>query len=272
MKTVQQYVAFEVASARLAWQRTCDAWSFTVGHIPIYFSGVASGILVLWLRQSDAAAVTELTQLPWTVLGMVLPFLGTLAWQIIAAPYRLYRAERLHCNRLTAELSTVKAPALECRVAIENAIESISGVLNPPKIPAKYIKVGVRSKGAEIQDCRASIVGIRRYFNEQESQPQILDPIFLRWSTQGEQAITLRPGVERFFDIMSCDERGGKLKLGHDVMRPLSFEGFLDAVGTYVIDLAIESSSPTKFLKVELVWNGNWNEVSARELAGRVDT
>jgi len=108
---------------------------------------------------------------------------------------------------------------------------------------------------------------MRRITNGIEVTPPVLDPIFLRWSTHGEDIITVRSGVPRYFDILSCNERDNRLKFGNDVLVPLSLTGFLDSVGTYIFSIAIENDGPTKELTVEISWNGNCSEITAREIA-----
>lgn len=242
-------------------------WLLDLRGFPLWLLGVAIPLVAVAIVSGTHQAEVEGRILLISLVVSAGFFALTLIFQVAISPYRLYREAANERDQLKRELDRLRVSVLACAVVVEEA-DAWPMTIGGGRKLAKYVKVKVTAKTREVKNCRPSITSIRRIIGNVEDVPAVFEPVFLRWSAAGEEVIEIRPGVDRYFDVVLFAEAGGPMR-PRDVKWSQSLNGLFDSIrGTYVFVfvVAIESDGPTQKLGIEVVWNGNWKEVSARQI------
>ena len=261
------YWQFELAVLRSAWYRACEAWSFKSKHIPAYLLSASSGLAVLAYWRGAAAMSAELPVIGSALAGVAFLFLLTMGWQMAVGPYRLYRASQKQTAELRKQLDVLSTPAIECFAAlVEDSVETILNVANPPRIPAKYIKVGVRALSPTVRSCAPFIKAMSRHTADGSViRAAFNDPMPLRWSSHTAFEVDVQSVLPRYFDVLSCSKQRDFLSLCGEIPRPVKLMGFFKEQGTYSINIVVVSRDSQAHPEIEILvdWKGSWETVTA---------
>jgi uncharacterized membrane protein YccC len=100
---MDRYLDFELATARDAWSRTWNylkpKWENWPRELAIFLAGSS---LTWWLQGGGQVVSTISKSFIGGALAIVLVFVLLLSWNFVAAPYRLWRAEKVASAAFTA--------------------------------------------------------------------------------------------------------------------------------------------------------------------------
>jgi hypothetical protein len=250
--------AFNVTRA-VFWEQYGKAW------LLLYFG--LGGIAVYRTLDETASIRSEIKSWGTPLMtGAILIIVLFVAVYWFSA-YRIWRGDQKKLSEQANELGDIKEHRLECfDVAAHVSEHKIRDTIAPIYTAARYIKVGIRSRGARVHRCRAYLTHVSEIFPEGSLEVSNFDAIELKWSLGGHLEVDIPDNFDRFFDVLCCDEPENKLKLCAGVVSPIRMRGFFDknpATFKLVVKV-ISDDAPTLMQNVFVEWKGSTDNVAAK--------
>jgi hypothetical protein len=76
----------------------------------------------------------------------------------------------------------------------------------------------------------------------------------------------VRPGIPHHIQFLSCDEKTNELKPTSNVEWPFHLEHLFKSPACFRFDISVNDGRKTKVLRIEIDWNGKWNELKGRQI------
>jgi hypothetical protein len=196
------------------------------------------------------AKVPELPASNWELYPLLL--FAVLCWSLLT---------------YSSGLETRLMPRLTIKgVSLERTTETVSPDTfdSPTEFDAIYLHVIVTNETPEqIDACSVTLLSAT---GNGKAAP-FGNPIRLVSAMDHSNAVLVYPGVPQNFDLLHTSTRHGVLDLSPYVPKPNSLQSFFHAPGTYVLRVAVAGKSvPTVTKEIKVVWNGQWNQVTAELL------
>jgi hypothetical protein len=130
------------------------------------------------------------------------------------------------------------------------------------------IRVRADAVGSTVEECQAWVVGIERETFEGFEQISPYEPIKLPLALEGREfePSPLVPGISKYFGVVTSMEHWAFFRIRSERTSHSDPPHFTEP-GTYRVQTIVRGKeSPTAELLMEIVWNGNWSEIEAREV------
>ncbi|MEO8018177.1 MAG: hypothetical protein ABI769_10215 [Pseudomonadota bacterium] len=247
-----------VVTRDVFWEQYGKAW------LLLYFS---LGGLAIYKYLDDATSIRAEIK-TWgipLITGVILiaVLFGAVYW---FSAYRIWRLDQQKLSQQAKEIGDLTEHRLECfDVSAHISEHKVRDVLNPTYHPAKYVKVGVRSKGSRVRGCKAFLTSATQILEFGSLDVSNFDALALQWSLREEREIDIPDNFDVFFDVLRCDGMESKLKFCEGVISPIRMRAFFNPSPAKfkLVVKVISDDAPTLIQDVYVDWGGTVETLTA---------